>query len=193
MAKLSFITGNMHKFKEMNKIFKDKISQYHLKQLNLNPMEIQAESLQEVARVKLQSIKDRVKGSFFIEDAGFFVDPPLNGFPGVYSSYVFKTIGYEGILKLIDDFESSRAYFSSIIALYFKPEKRILFFEGRVDGRVSETPRGSGGFGFDPIFIPEEIPNKTFAELSIEQKNHISHRGKALDKLIQYLKKTNEI
>ncbi|TXT60335.1 MAG: dITP/XTP pyrophosphatase [Promethearchaeota archaeon] len=186
---LSFITGNFHKFTEIKQILEQKEIDYQLLQQNLSPSEIQADSLQEVAKIKLNSVKDRVEGSFFIEDAGFFVDSPLNGFPGVYSSYVFKTIGCEGIVKLIDDFERSRAHFSSIIALYFEPKNEDIYFEGRVEGRVSEKPQGSGGFGFDPIFIPEGFPDKTFAEISLEHKNQISHRGKALDKLIQYLNK----
>jgi XTP/dITP diphosphohydrolase len=137
---------------------------------------------------KLNSVKEKMNESFFIEDAGFFVDKPLNGFPGVYSSYVFKTIGNEGIIKLIDDFARSKAHFSAVIAFYFKPLDKIFLFEGEIEGKVSKAIRGKGGFGFDPIFIPNIISDKTFAELSTEEKNKISHRGQALKKLVAFLK-----
>ena len=184
-----FVTGNKFKFQEVSEIFKGKKIKYDLKQKDIKTTEIQAHSLREVALFKLNSVKNLINGSFFIEDAGFFVDSPLEGFPGVYSSYVLKTIGNEGILKLIDDFESSNAHFSAIIAFYFKSADKILFFEGNVEGRVSNTIRGKGGFGFDPIFIPNILPDKTFAELSAEEKNKISHRGQAFTKLLDYLEK----
>ncbi|MFX1376632.1 MAG: RdgB/HAM1 family non-canonical purine NTP pyrophosphatase [Promethearchaeota archaeon] len=184
-----FITGNEFKFQEISEIFKSKEIKYDLKQKNIKTTEIQANSLKDVALFKLNSVKNRINGSFFIEDAGFFVDIPLKGFPGVFSSYVFKTIGNEGILKLIDDFDASVAHFSAIIVFYFKPIDKILFFEGKVEGKVSDRIRGKGGFGFDPIFIPNIIPDKTFAELSTKKKNKISHRGQALGKLLDFLQK----
>ncbi|MHA1294150.1 MAG: RdgB/HAM1 family non-canonical purine NTP pyrophosphatase [Promethearchaeota archaeon] len=184
-----FITGNTHKFKEVLEIFQNSNLNYTLKQKNLNPIEIQTIDLREIALFKLNSVKDKLNASFFVEDAGFFVEKPLNGFPGVYSSYVFKTLGNEGILKLINDFQHTKAYFASVIALYFKPFKQNLIFEAKVEGKVSERIRGKGGFGFDPIFVPNIMPNKTFAELSINEKNKISHRGKVLKKLIDFLKK----
>ncbi len=102
-----------------------------------------------------------------------------------------KTIGNKGILKLIDNFENSQAHFKSIIALYFEPLDKKLIFEGIVYGKVSNTVRGLGGFGFDPIFLPNKIPDKTFAELSVEEKNEISHRGQAWSKFIKYLKENS--
>jgi len=186
---LSFVTGNTHKFDEVQTIFKNYHLTYKLKQIDLNPIEIQADSLQKVAEYKLYSIKSKIDGSFFIEDAGLFIDYPLNGFPGVYSSYVFKTIGNKSIIRLIDDYEDSKAHFSAIIALYFEPEDQELFFKGKIEGRISSEIRGTEGFGYDPIFIPNEIPDKTFGELSVDQKNTVSHRGRALEKLINFLKK----
>ncbi len=184
-----FITGNKYKFREVSEIFKKKKIKYDLEQRDIKTTEIQAQTLKDVALFKLNSVRHKIKGSFFIEDAGFFVDIPLEGFPGIYSSYVLKTIGNEGILKLINDFDGSVAHFSAIIAFYFKLIDKILFFEGKVEGKVSKTIRGKGGFGFDPIFIPNIIPDKTFAELSIEEKNKISHRGQALGKLLEFLEK----
>lgn len=185
---LYFITGNINKFNEISKLFKEANLNLKIEQLDIDPVEIQADIIKEVALFKLNNIKDKVDGSFFVEDAGFFVDKPLNGFPGVYSSYVFKTIGNEGILKSIEKFEKSEAHFAAAIALYFKPLDKTIVFEGIVKGKVSSKMRGAHGFGFDPIFIPEEIPDKTFAELPMEKKNEISHRGRALKKLISFLK-----
>lgn len=184
-----FITGNKYKFQEVSEIFKKKKIKYDLEQRDIKTTEIQAQKLKDVALFKLNSVKHKIKGSFFVEDAGFFVDIPLEGFPGAYSSYVLKTIGNEGILKLINDFNRSVAHFSAIIAFYFKRIDKILFFEGMVEGKVSKTIRGKGGFGFDPIFIPNITPDKTFAELSTEEKNKISHRGQALGKLLEFLEK----
>jgi XTP/dITP diphosphohydrolase len=125
--------------------------------------------------------------SYFIEDAGFFVDVPLNGFPGVYSNYVLNTIGNKGILDLIRDYDETKAHFETVIALYFQPYDETYIFEGMVEGKLARTIRGRGGFGFDPIFIPAELPNRTFAELTVEEKNSVSHRGKAWKKLVDFL------
>ena len=181
---IQFVTGNNNKYFEVYEIFKERKIEYDLNQKDIETIEIQAQTLKEVALYKFNSVKANIEGSFFIEDAGLFVDYPLNGFPGVYSSYVLKTIGNEGIIKLINKYEESIAHFSAIIALYFKPLDRIMLFEGFVKGKISKTIRGKGGFGFDPIFIPNMFPNKTFAELSIKEKNKISHRGQALNKLL---------
>ncbi|KKM91156.1 hypothetical protein LCGC14_1231410 [marine sediment metagenome] len=183
-----FVTGNINKFSEVLEFFKKENVDYILKQKEVKSIEIQADTIKEVALHKLESVKKEINGSFFIEDAGFFVDKPLNGFPGVYSSYVFKTIGNKGLLKLINDFDQSEAYFSTIIAFYFKPLEKVFLFDGSVKGKVSKRIRGNGGFGFDSIFISDKIPNKTFAELSTEEKNEFSHRGEALKKLIKFLK-----
>ncbi|TFG02201.1 MAG: RdgB/HAM1 family non-canonical purine NTP pyrophosphatase [Promethearchaeota archaeon] len=189
---LYFVTGNKSKFNEVLKIFHTQKVKVTLQQLNIETVEIQADNIEDVALFKLNSVKDKINRSFFIEDAGFFVDKPLKGFPGVFSSYVFKTIGNEGILRLIDDFRGSRAHFSAVIAFYFKPLDKILIFEGGVRGKVSKEMRGTKGFGFDPIFIPDLIPNKTFSELTSQEKNQISHSGQAIRKLISFLKKISK-
>jgi len=186
---IHFVTGNIHKFNEVSNLFKQDDVNYTLKQMDIKTIEIQADTIKEVALFKLNSVKEKIINSFFVEDAGFFVDSPLKGFPGVYSSYVLKKIGNKGILKLINDYDNSRAHFSAIICLYFKPLNKIFSFEGNIKGKVSKSIRGKGGFGFDPIFTPELNPNKTFAEITTEEKNKISHRGQAVKKLIQFLKK----
>ena len=185
---ICFVTGNQHKYNEIYALFEKAEINYHLEQKDLPMIEIQAERLKDVAVFKLQSIKENLNSSYFIEDAGFFVDVPLNGFPGVYSKYVLQTIGNEGLLKLIEDFDATKAHFETVIALYHKPNDKILVFEGKVEGCISAVKRGEHGFGFDPIFISNEIPYKTFAELTTSEKNQISHRAKAWTQLLKYLK-----
>ena len=104
------------------------------------------------------------------------------------SSYIFKTIGNEGILNLIENYESAEAHFSAIIALYYEPLDEIYTFEGIIKGKISKQIKGTHGFGYDPIFIPNEFYGKTFAELTITEKNSISHRSIAINKMIQFLK-----
>jgi len=183
-----FITGNNHKFKEITKLFQKEKLDYDLRQKTAATIEIQAPSIKDVALFKLNSIKTNFHNSYFVEDAGFFIDVPLKGFPGVYSKFVLNTIGNNGILKLINDYRNTAAHFEAVIALYFQPSDKIFTFEGSVEGKVSEEIRGTSGFGYDPIFIPNELPNNTFGELSTEEKNSISHRAKAWQKLLIFLK-----
>lgn len=186
---LYFVTGNIHKFNEILEIFnKSNLNQKcSLFQSKIEPIEIQSESLKKIAKYKVESVLSQLNASCFVEDAGLFVDKPLKGFPGVYSAYVLKTIGNEGILKMIENKSESIAHFESVIALYFKSTDEIKFFEGRVDGKIAEKMRGKFGFGFDPIFIPNKFPNKTFSEIPIEEKNKISHRSQAFTKLAIFL------
>jgi len=184
-----FITGNNSKFNEIQKLFQNEDISYELKRNTIKTTEIQASSIKEVAIFKLNSVRGNVNSSFFIEDAGFFVDKPLNGFPGVYSKYVLNTIGNKGILNLIKDYSDTKAHFEAVIALFFQPFNETLIFEGVVEGKVAKNIRGRGGFGFDPIFIPKEFPNRTFAELTTTEKNLVSHRGKAWNKMFEFLKK----
>lgn len=188
MKIIYFITGNNHKFNEIKKLFEKEELVYNLKQKTTATIEIQATSIKEVALFKLKSIKNLFTNSYFVEDAGFFVDVPLKGFPGVYSKFVLNTIGNEGILKLTNEYRNTSAHFEAVIALYYQPLNKIILFEGTVDGKVSENIRGKGGFGFDPIFIPKEIPTSTFAELTTDEKNSISHRGKVWKKMFEFLK-----
>ncbi|MCS7138837.1 MAG: non-canonical purine NTP pyrophosphatase, partial [Crenarchaeota archaeon] len=114
----------------------------------------------------------------------------LNGFPGVYSSYVYKKIGCEGILKLLSGVTDRSAYFMTALA-YGEPNKRIEIFKGRIDGEITLGKRGGSGFGYDPIFIPLGS-NLTFAEMSVEDKNRFSHRAKALREFASWFLKHME-
>ena len=185
---LRFVTGNPHKFIEVKDAIQKNFPDFEVLQSNVELLETQADSLEEVALFKVNSVKNLVKIPYFIEDAGFFVDDVCNGFPGVYSSYVMKTIGYDGILKILGDSSNRKAHFESVIA-YIDKDEKVHIFKGINYGKVSIESRGSSGFGFDPIFISDETPGITFAELKLEEKNQISHRRRSLDKLIEFLKK----
>ena len=186
-SKIYFVTGNKHKFAEVKPIIESHLPLYELLQSNEPLQEIQADSLEDVAQFKVNSVKDKIPGEYFIEDAGFFVDDLIHGFPGVYSSYVMKTIGWQGILRILGQSVERKAHFESVIA-FFDHERHIHFFKGTNEGHVAMEAKGTSGFGFDPIFLSNDSPSKTFAELSLDQKNQISHRSRAMQKFLSFLK-----
>lgn len=146
-------------------------------------LEVQSESLEEIAKTAAEYLLGRVSEPFVVEDSGLFITS-LKGFPGPYSSYVYRTIGCEGILKLMKGVEDRHAKFVCAAALGF--EGSVLVFSGEVEGMISTEPRGQGGFGFDPIFVPLGC-SKTFAEMTPEEKSSVSHRAKALELLARFL------
>ena len=176
-----FITKNRGKLTEAKFI----LGKYGIEviPLNIEKLEIQHEDIEIIAMYSIKSIKGE-KGPIFIEDDALYINA-LSGFPGPYASYVYKTLGLNGVLKLLEGVKDRSAHFKSVVAL--KKEDMIHVFTGVVKGRISEDIRGKQGFGFDPIFIPEGY-NITFAEMSLEEKCNISHRAKALKKLATWLK-----
>ena len=184
MKDLFFITSNKGKFKEVASKLID--ADVKVIQKNLGYPEVQANSLEDVVSFGVNHILKNFDKSFIIEDAGIFIKQ-LNDFPGVYSADVYYKLGCKGILKLLDDVKKNReAYFKSVIA-YINSDKEIHIFSGECKGMISFEELGSNGFGYDPIFIPNG-EKKTFAEMSIDEKNLFSHRGNALNKLLEFLK-----
>ena len=171
-----FVTGNEGKFEEAQKILGE------VEQRNLGYVEIQADTLEEVTLFGMKEVMEKSEGAVMIEDAGLFIEA-LNGFPGVYSAYVFGTIGNEGILKLMDGAEDRRAVFRSVLG-YAEPGMEPVIFKGELWGEITTAPRGSGGFGYDPIF---EVEGKTISEMGLDEKNRISHRGAAIRDLDRWL------
>jgi len=185
MKRIFFITSNVGKFKEVVDIFKKNLPDVMLEMYPAEKVEIQSSELEKIALFSARYIREKEKiDNFFVEDAGLFINA-LKGFPGPYSSYVYKTIGVNGILKLMKNVKDRRAFFKAVIAFCWKGD--IYLFTGVVHGKIAEEARGTQGFGFDPIFIPNG-DNRTFAEMTIEEKNKLSHRGKAIRKLINFLK-----
>jgi len=168
---LFFVSSNSHKYQEAKKILESFGISLGFFKYELE--EIQSHSLKKIASKKAKQAFQKCKKPIIIEDDGLFIDA-LAGFPGPYSSYVFKTIGNKGILHLVR--ENRSAKFVSIIS--FCDTKNSKSFEAIINGRISKLQIGKG-WGYDPIFIPTNSQN-TFAELS--NKNTLSHRYIALKK-----------
>ena len=177
-----FVTSNLHKFNEARQVFSEyKVATAMLK---IEAIEIQDDNLKNIAKA---SAVDAVKNCGFhiiVEDAGLFIEA-LNGFPGPYSSYVYRTIGTVGILKLMKNVDEREAYFQSVVA-FNGPEQTPRCFHGKAKGKISLEERGSLGFGFDPIFEPSGGGNRTFAEMTTNEKNERSHRAEALRKFAEW-------
>jgi XTP/dITP diphosphohydrolase len=181
--KILFATGNPGKLKEVRALFAT--LGHEVEQLEDDCPEIQADTLEEVVDAALKWLWDRHHVPIIIDDSGLFIDS-LGGFPGVYSAYVLKTLGCPGILKLVDGFENRGAEFRCC-AGYVDADGRTISRSGVSRGRIIAEMRGSEGFGFDPIFAPEGH-ELTFAELDLDVKNRISHRGRAFAMLVDAMK-----
>jgi len=179
---LIFVTGNRHKFKEAGEI----AAKFGIKLVmrDVPCKEIQADELEEIACQSAADACASLDKPCFVEDAGLFVRA-LRGFPGPYSSYVFRTVGNKGMLKLMASVSNRRAEFRSAVS-YCKPDSNPIAFRGVVKGRIAPRPRGSHGFGFDPIFVPSEGNGRTFAEMTIAEKNALSHRARAIKKFLKW-------
>ncbi|WP_202318708.1 XTP/dITP diphosphatase [Archaeoglobus neptunius] len=175
-----FITSNEGKFREVERIAE--MYGIQVKWMKMKYVEPQGNSLEEIAKLSARMLAEKIEGEFVIEDSGLFVEA-LKGFPGPYSSYVFKTIGNEGILKLMDGVKDRKAYFMAVVA-YWDGEKAHVF-TGKVDGEIADSARGTKGFGYDPIFL---YGDKTFAEMETGEKNKVSHRRRAFEEFFKWLK-----
>jgi XTP/dITP diphosphohydrolase len=182
MENITFASTNQNKFLEIQSILSTQNISVDFSQIHL--VEIQSDSIEEIAREKVKSAFAKVGRQVIVEDDGLFIDS-LGGFPGQYSSFVFRTIRNDGILKLLAGSAKRSAYFRSLIAFY--DGITLSISDGRVNGRISERITEGGGWGYDPIFVPDGT-DLTFAELK-KSKNEYSHRKRALEKFAQwYLK-----
>ncbi len=175
-----FVTSNKGKFVEAQAIFGD------LVQKNIGYNELQVDTLEEVVDFGMKEVMAKQGGPVMIEDAGLFIDG-LNGFPGVYSAYVQKTIGNAGLLRLMAGMDDRRAAFKSVVG-YTEPGMEPVIFKGELKGDIGFELRGSGGFGYDPIFY---VAGKSLAEMSLVEKNRISHRAGSMKALKQWLDSRN--
>lgn len=185
MTKVAFfVTGNVHKFNEARKI----LAEYNIAtaMLNLEAVEIQDDNVESIAKASVEDATKKSNLPVFVEDAGLFVKA-LNGFPGPYSSYVFRTVDTKGILKLMQNEKKRDAYFLSVVA-FSSPQEQLepKCFQGMVEGKITYEERGKQGFGFDPIFQPYGGNDKTFAEMTTQEKNKYSHRAQALRKFAKW-------
>lgn len=152
--------------------------------------EVQADTLEEVARFGAAHLRQAgLAPPFALEDSGLFV-AALKGFPGVYSRHALDTLGCGGLLRLMRDVEaeSRQASFQAVLA-YVDPAGELHLFRGTCRGRIAERAAGSGGFGFDPLFVPEG-GERTFAQMPPGEKDRRSHRAEAARALAAFLGKT---
>jgi XTP/dITP diphosphohydrolase len=183
-----FATGNIHKFDEARSILTG--LDIAVGMLRVKDVEIQSDSLVEIAKSSAQEAFKRCCLPVIVEDAGLFIDA-LKGFPGPYAAYAYQTVGNKGLLKLLENVENRKAVFRSSIAYCDSEAEAPVVFEGASAGEITVDARigsGKSGFGFDPIFRPSGT-GRTFAEMSLEEKNGFSHRAKAVRKFAEWYKK----
>ena len=194
--KLTFATGNSGKLREASEILGEGFELVSLAQVGITEdIPETGDTLRDNSIQKAQYLYERTGSDCFADDTGLEVDA-LGGAPGVYTAryagddkdfnknmdkVLFELQGLEG--------EARRARFKSVITLIINGE--IHLFEGCLEGVIAHEKSGNGGFGYDPIFIADEYPGLTLADITEEQKNDISHRGKALRAMAEWLKSQN--
>ncbi len=188
--KLVFATNNAHKLGEVSAILGNQIELLNLKDINCNDdIPETADTLEGNALLKARYIYDKFGVDCFADDTGLEVEA-LNGAPGVYSARYAGGDGHDSeanMNKLLENLQGEtnrNARFRTVVALILEGKEYL--FEGIVNGKIIEAKRGTTGFGYDPIFVPEEY-TETFAELGEEVKNQISHRSRAVHKLCKFL------
>ena len=179
MRRIIFASTNASKFKEISLLLRD--FGIEIEFLRFRTVEIQSDSLEEIALKKSKVAYEKIGRPLIVEDTGLFIDS-LNGFPGPYSSYVLETIGNQGILDLLSNKANRLALFRSVVA--FKDRNNNLTFSGETKGIISYHV-SKGGWGYDPIFIPEGS-SITYAQHGITNKIGLSHRTHALNHFAEW-------
>lgn len=189
MQDIVFATNNQHKLEEIRRIVGGKFRILSLKEIGCEEdIPETADTLEGNALMKARFVKERYGYDCFADDTGLMVDA-LGGAPGVYSAR-YAGPGHDSaanmalLLKNLDGVTERSARFVTVIALILNGQE--MTFEGRVEGEILTVPAGTSGFGYDPVFKPTES-SVSFAEMSADAKNAISHRGRATAKLMTYL------
>lgn len=191
MEELVIATHNKHKLDEIQKLLGDRIKLISLRDLGCNEdIPETGTTLKENAYQKAKYVWEKYGKNCFADDTGLMVEA-LDGAPGVYSArYAGERCSFDdNIDLLLENMEGKtnrNASFETVVCLIEDGEEQ--YFEGRCEGCILTERYGKGGFGYDPIFMPNGY-GESFAEISMEEKNKISHRGKATAKLIKYLLK----
>ena len=187
--KLVFVTNNKHKLREIREIMPSNIEIFSLSDIGcMADIPETADTLEGNALIKAHYVYDRFGMDCFADDTGLEVEA-LGGAPGVHTArYAGEAHDPEANMqKLLHEMQGKsnrKARFRTVIALIENGEEHV--FLGRVDGTIATEPRGNEGFGYDPVFIPEET-GQTFAEMGEANKNEISHRARAVAKLLSYI------
>ncbi len=191
MHRLVFATNNAHKLQEVAAKIEGEIELLSLNDVGCtDDIEETGITFRENAFIKSRYIFDKYKLDCFGDDSGLEIDA-LKGEPGVYSARYAGVHGdhqanIEKVLANLQGIDNRKARFRTVISLIWNGSEH--FFEGTVEGTIRQEPSGAKGFGYDPIFQPDGY-DITFAEMSMEEKNRISHRGIAVEKLIAFLNK----
>jgi XTP/dITP diphosphohydrolase len=189
MTTLIFATNNEHKVSEIQSLLPKDINVITLQQAGINiDIPEPYDTLQENANTKAKAIFEITKQNCFSEDTGLEIDA-LNGAPGVHSArYASEDRNFnaniEKVLTNLKNIENRTAQFRTVICLIW--EQKEYYFEGICRGHIAEQNSGTAGFGYDPIFIPEGA-TKSFAEMTMDEKNSYSHRQKAVTQLFTFL------
>ncbi|MGI0156772.1 MAG: non-canonical purine NTP pyrophosphatase [Thermoplasmata archaeon] len=179
-SRVTFVTSNSAKLAEVTAYFETQGISVGAELRRLP--EVQADDLDRVVAGKLGATGD-LQGSVLVEDSGLFVDA-LKGFPGPYSAYVYRTLGLEGLLRLLEGHPRG-AVFRTVAGL--RLSGRTLLLPGEVRGEIIDRPRGDHGFAYDPVFRPEGV-SRSFGEMSLSEKNAHSHRARALARVVVALR-----
>ena len=189
MKKIVFATNNSHKLDELRKLTEGKIEILSLNDIGCHDdIPETADTLEGNAVIKARWVKEHYGYDCFADDTGLEVEA-LDGAPGVFSARYAGGEGHDSLanMKLLlsnmGEKENRNARFRTVIALIEGDDEKL--FEGIVKGVITHEPAGTSGFGYDPVFRPEGY-DLTFAEMSADEKNRISHRGRAVAKLIDY-------
>ena len=180
---LTFVTGNKNKLKEVEKILNSDHGSfpYKLTNMKLDLPELQGRDTFEIAREKCKWAAKFVNGPVLIEDTSLCFSA-LNNLPGPYIKWFLDSCGHEGLNKMLVGFDDKTAYAQTLCAVCFDGGTNVHIIEGKTYGKIVKA-RGENKFGWDPIFEPDEGGGKTYAEMTLEEKNEISHRARALAKL----------
>lgn len=174
---LHFVTSNQSKIKEAENILKVKINK-----ADIDIKEIQAIKVEEIVKDKASKAYNVIRKPVLVEDTGLYVES-WNGFPGALIKWVLKTIGNQGLCKILREYDR-KTIAKTCVCIYNGKDFQV--FTGEVKGEITKQPRGESGFGWDPIFQPDGW-NKTFGEVSQEKKDKISMRKIALFKMKEFL------
>ncbi len=190
--KIYLASGNDHKKQELQEI----LTNYEIilpkeDGIDFDPVE-DGESFFENAMIKAKALYEIVKAPVIADDSGLCIDH-LNGAPGIYSArygsenmeHVSSDISIKKVLSELDGVENRKAHFACCM-VFMRDENRFFSVQEICEGRITEKVYGNGGFGYDPIFFVEKF-GKTFAELTSDEKNSISHRGLAMEKMVKLL------
>ncbi len=183
--KVYFVTTNKHKFEQVKDILKD--YPIELERIDMKYEEDHDKSMEEISRTAAKKLANELNKAIVVEDTGLYFEA-YNNFPGALPKYIFNSIGYKGIFKLLEG-ESRKAYFIAYVA-FCEPGKETIVFDGRVNGKITDKvyDESMDEMPYAKIFIPDGH-DKTFTGIPISERSKISHRAEAFKKFGEYITK----